>query len=120
MKIFSNRTHRIGFGYKERSLTAIITNFENTLNDDALKTWKKYNISKSPKIKPKYKVSFEAWKIYGGNADLLSLSIAMIIWARVHGIVSLEIAGNLPPFGKKGDALYLFDLNSIVRQFVKE
>jgi hypothetical protein len=44
----------------------------------------------------------------------------MIIWARVHGIVSLEIQGNLPPFGKKGDDLYLFELRSIARQFFKE
>jgi hypothetical protein len=44
----------------------------------------------------------------------------MIIWARVHGIVSLEIQGNLPPFGKKGDALYLFELESNTRQFIKE
>ena len=50
----------------------------------------------------------------------LSLFVAMIIWARVHGIVSLEIQGNLPPFGKKGDALYLFELNSMARQFIKE
>jgi hypothetical protein len=44
----------------------------------------------------------------------------MLIWARVHGIVSLEIGGNLPPFGAKGDALYRFELQSIHRQFVKE
>src|ERR671918_530013 len=65
----------------------------------------------------RYKISFEAWKTYGGNADILSLSVAMIIWARVHGIVSLEIAGNLPPFGAKGDALYRYELQSIHRQF---
>jgi hypothetical protein len=60
------------------------------------------------------------WKTYGGNADILSLSVAMIIWSRVHGIVSLEIQGNLPPFGPKGDALYRYELQSIYQQFVKE
>jgi hypothetical protein len=44
----------------------------------------------------------------------------MIVWSRVHGIVSLEIQGNLPPFGKQGDALYRFELNAIARQFIKE
>jgi len=44
----------------------------------------------------------------------------MLIWSRVHGIVSLEIGGNLPPFGVKGDALYLYELNSIRQQFIKE
>jgi hypothetical protein len=44
----------------------------------------------------------------------------MVVWSRVHGIVSLEIAGNLPPFGPSGDDLYLHELNSIVDQFIKE
>jgi hypothetical protein len=38
----------------------------------------------------------------------------------VHGIVSLEIAGDLPPFGASGDELYLYELDSIARQFIKE
>jgi hypothetical protein len=44
----------------------------------------------------------------------------MVIWARVHGIVSLEIAGNLPPFGTSGDDLYLYELDAIEKQFIKE
>ncbi|HKI53494.1 MAG TPA: TetR-like C-terminal domain-containing protein, partial [Anaerolineales bacterium] len=67
-----------------------------------------------------YKVVFEVWKTYGGNVDILSLSVAMIIWARVHGIVSLEIQGNLPPFGANGDELYLYEMHSIAKQFIKE
>jgi hypothetical protein len=60
------------------------------------------------------------WKTYGGEVDILSLSVAMIIWARVHGIVSLEIAGNLPPFGASGNDLYMFEMESITKQFIKE
>jgi hypothetical protein len=60
------------------------------------------------------------WKTYGGNFDLLSLSVAVLIWARVHGIVSLEIAGNLPPFGPNGDALYMYEMASLGKQFIKE
>jgi AcrR family transcriptional regulator len=80
----------------------------------------KLNVDSFPKVKAEYKLSFEMWKTYGGDADLLSLSVAMVIWSRVHGIVSLEIQGNLPPFGTKGDALYLYELASIGRQFIKE
>ncbi len=80
----------------------------------------KLNIDSFPKVKSEYKVSFEMWKTYGGEADVLSLSVAMIIWSRVHGIVSLEIQGNLPPFGEKGDALYMYELNSIADTFLKD
>lgn len=37
----------------------------------------------------------------------------------VHGIVSLEIAGNQAPFGASGNDL-LYEMDSIVRQFIKE
>ncbi|HUH97731.1 MAG TPA: TetR/AcrR family transcriptional regulator [Anaerolineales bacterium] len=73
-----------------------------------------------PKVKAEFQAGFEMWKKYGGEADILSLSISMVIWARVHGIVSLEIAGSLPPFGASGDDLYLYEINSITRQFMKE
>ena len=60
------------------------------------------------------------WKKYGGEVDVLSLSVAMLIWAHVHGIVSLEIAGNLPPFGASGDELYLYEMDFITQQLIKE
>lgn len=102
------------FPSSARSLSALVSVVEG------LRLAGRLNVDTFPKIKPEYKASFEMWKTYGGNADLLSLSIAMLIWSRVHGIVSLEIQGNLPPFGLKGDALYIYELESIYQQFIKE
>lgn len=102
------------FPSSARSLSALVSVVER------LRVAGKLNVDSFPKVQPEYKVSFEAWKTYGGNADLLSLSVAMLIWTRVHGIVSLEIQGNLPPFGSKGDALYRYELQSIYQQFIKE
>lgn len=102
------------FPASARSLSALVSVVEG------LRVAGKLDINSLPKVKAEYKVSFEMWKTYGGNADILSLSVAMIIWSRVHGIVSLEIQGNLPPFGPKGDALYRYELQSIYQQFVKE
>lgn len=80
----------------------------------------KLNIDTVPTVSETYKTHYERWKTYFDEINHSSVFVAMIIWARVHGIVSLEIQGNLPAFGKKGDALYLFELNSISRQFIKE
>lgn len=44
--------------------------------------------------------------------------IAMIIWARVHGMVSLEIDDAIFPFGKNNDELYRLEINLIVNQFI--
>jgi len=97
-----------------RSLSALVSVVEQ------LRVRGKLKIRTFPEVKGEYRVSFETWKKYGGDADMLSMSIAMVIWSRVHGIVSLEIANNLPPFGKNGDELYLFELQSIASQFIKE
>jgi AcrR family transcriptional regulator len=102
------------FPSSARSLSALVSVVEG------LRVKGKLNVDSFPAVKSEYKVSFQMWQTYGGNADILSLSIAMLIWTRVHGIVSLEIQGNLPPFGPKGDALYRYELQSIYRQFVKE
>ncbi len=79
----------------------------------------KLKIKSFPKVKAEFKGGLEMWKKYGGEADILSLSVAMVIWAHVHGIVSLEIAGNLPPFGASGDELYLYEMKSLTQQFIK-
>ena len=102
------------FPSSARSLSALVSVVEG------LRLAGKLKVDSFPKVKSNYKISFEAWKTYGGSTDILSLSVAMLIWARVHGIVSLEIQGNLPPFGAKGDALYRYELQSILQQFIEE
>jgi AcrR family transcriptional regulator len=97
-----------------RSLSALVSVVEG------LRVKGKLNVDTFPTAQGEVKAYFEAWKAYGGEADILSLSVAMIVWSRVHGIVSLEIQGNLPPFGAQGDALYRYELQSIYRQFIKE
>lgn len=80
----------------------------------------KLNAASVPSITEEYEAHYEIWKDYFSDVHPDSMYIAMIIWARVHGIVSLEIQGNLPPYGKKGDALYLFELETNAKQFIKE
>lgn len=70
-------------------------------------------------VKPGYEQAFEMWKKYAGEADIRSLSTALLIWARVHGLVSLEISGNIPPFGADGDALYAYEMDFIVQTFIR-
>jgi AcrR family transcriptional regulator len=97
-----------------RSMSALVSVVE------ALRTAGKLKSAGFPEVSSGHKAEFEMWASFAGQADLLSLSIAVLIWARVHGIVSLEIAQNLPPFGANGDALYRFEMGSISRQFIKE
>jgi AcrR family transcriptional regulator len=86
----------------------------------ALRSAGRLRVEQFPKLTPGHKTEFDLWRQHTGDTDLLSLSISMLIWSRVHGLVSLEIAGSLPPFGSGGDALYRYELESIRQQFFKE
>ncbi len=97
-----------------RSLSALV----NVIDD--LRIADKLQAGDYPAVKPGYEPQFDLWKKFAGDYDIFSLSVAMIIWSRVHGLVSLEIAGSLPPFGVDGAALYRYELDSIVKQFIKE
>lgn len=97
-----------------RSLSALVSVIE------ALRAVGRLRADEFPRAMSRYEGEFEMWKKHGGEADLLSLSVALLIWSRVHGLVSLEIAGNLPPFGANGDALYLHELAALAQQFIKE
>jgi AcrR family transcriptional regulator len=55
----------------------------------------------------------------GDDSKLTVLSIALLIWSRVHGLVSLEITGKLPAFANDGAALYEFELEAIAQQFIR-
>ena len=86
----------------------------------ALRAAGKLRAEDFPQVMPGHKVEFDLWRQYTGDSDLPSLSVSLLIWTRVHGLVSLEIAGNLPPFGPDGAALYQYELESIRQQFFPE
>jgi len=97
-----------------RSISALFSVVED------IRTAGKLNAGKYSDVNSDYKAHYAMWKTHVGELHLSTMFVAMLIWSRVHGIVSLEIQGNLPPIGKNGDELYLFELKSIAKQFIKE
>lgn len=96
-----------------RSLSALVSVI------DELRIANKLNAEGFPSIQPGYEQMFDVWRSFAGNYDIFSLSVAMIIWSRVHGLVSLEVSNNMPPFGVDGASLYRYEMESIVRQYIK-
>jgi AcrR family transcriptional regulator len=70
-----------------------------------------------PDLGPACPWPLEAWGTPGHPVHPASVTAALIIWARAHGVVSLEIAGQLPPCDA---ALYQWELAATVGQFIKE
>jgi AcrR family transcriptional regulator len=95
-----------------RSLGAIVSVV------DALRAADRLKAQGFPAVTSEYQPAFEMWRKFGGDFHILSLSVALLIWARVHGLVSLEIAGNMPPFGPQGSDLYEYEIRAIEEQFI--
>lgn len=101
------------FPSSARSIMALFSVVEN------FRAAGRLTVDAYPTVKKEYQSHFDLWRSQIGDVHPLSHFVAMVIWSRVHGIVSLEIQGNLPPFGKSGNALYLFELDAIAKQFVE-
>jgi AcrR family transcriptional regulator len=97
-----------------RSISALISVIEDFRVAGRLKS------GNFPAIPPEYEAQLSAIKSCTSNYHSLSHGVALIVWSRVHGLVSLEIGGRLPPFGVGGDGLYHFELQSIAKQFIEE
>jgi AcrR family transcriptional regulator len=85
---------------------------------EALRQAGQLRMTDFPQVTEAYLPYIETWRKNVGDVDMLSLSVAMLIWTRVHGVVSLEITHNMPPFGPNGDALYLHELISLEKELV--
>lgn len=96
-----------------RSLSALVSVV------DGLRIANKLKAEDYPGVQPGHEEEFEVWKSFAGNYHILSLAVSMLIWSRVHGLVSLEISNNMPPFGVDGDALYMYEMEATVDQFIK-
>lgn len=61
----------------------------------------------------------ESYRIAGRLkvVDVDYLTIAVLIWTRVHGLVSVEIANNLPPICPMGSQLFQIEFKLIIDQF---
>lgn len=95
-----------------RSLSALVSVI------DALRRAGRLNAPDFPPVHPDFVPAFEQWQQFGGEYDSLSLSVAILIWARVHGLVSLEIGRRIPSFGPDGAGLYEYEMRSLSKQFI--
>ena len=97
-----------------RSISALVSVIEDIRVAGKLKT------ENFPVVQPEFEAQLSTMKTCTRNYHILSHGVALIVWTRVHGLVSLEIGGRLPPFGLTGEVLYDYEMQSIAKQFIKE
>jgi AcrR family transcriptional regulator len=95
-----------------RSLRALVSVI------DQLYVAQMLNTAAIPTVMPVAVPTFDAWQQHTGAQVPAALTVAIMIWGRVHGLVSLEIAGSIPPFGGTGDGLFIYEMDAIDRQYI--
>jgi len=95
-----------------RALTALLSVLQ------ALRDQGRLRMLPSQEIEPEKLALIEERKRMGAEGDIELLSIAVLIWSRVHGFVALEVSHNLPPYDPYSDTLYPYLLESIVQEFM--
>jgi AcrR family transcriptional regulator len=65
------------------------------------------------------KSMLETWKQFAGNvAETEVLYIAYVVWSRVHGLVALELGGQLPSFFSDPGEIFRREIATMVSQYI--
>jgi AcrR family transcriptional regulator len=82
----------------------------------------KLRVERLPKLTPALKSMLAAWKGFvaetGWDAHIEVLYLSYVVWSRVHGLVSLELGHQLPPFITDPGELFRREIESLKNQFV--
>jgi AcrR family transcriptional regulator len=60
----------------------------------------------------------KSWQSDDGEVDPRVLYLSMVIWTRVHGLVSLEIGGQYPPFVTDASDLYKGEIENLINEYI--
>jgi AcrR family transcriptional regulator len=85
---------------------------------DQLYAARMLNTAAIPAVMPVAIPMFDTWQQHTGAQVPEALTVAIMIWGRVHGLISLEINCSIPPFGATGNGLYEYELDAIAKQYI--
>ena len=73
------------------------------------------------KLSAKLKSMLEIWKQFTGNtAEVEVLYVAYVVWSRVHGLMMLELGGQLPSFFTDPGEIFRREIATMINQYVAE
>ena len=67
---------------------------------------------------PRLEAMLQAWQEFEGGSDLEVLYLTIIIWSRVHGLVTLEIGNQLPAFLDDPAEIFRREIMNILNQYL--
>ena len=67
---------------------------------------------------PELTKMLEAWSDFTGGAHVEVLYAALVVWSRVHGLVSLEVGEQLPSFFSDPGEVYRREIQNMNIQYL--
>lgn len=69
-------------------------------------------------LTPSLERMLQTWQTYANGCDLEVLYLTYIIWSRVHGLVTLEIGQQLPPFLDNPAEIFEREIRNMLIQYL--
>jgi AcrR family transcriptional regulator len=77
-------------------------------------------VERSAEMTSELKSMLEAWSEFTGEVDVEVLYSALVIWSRVHGLVSMEIGNQMPSFITDPGEIFRREIKTIENQLIGE
>jgi AcrR family transcriptional regulator len=84
----------------------------------AISTAGRLRLDRPAPLTPELRSMLEAWSQFTGGMNSEVLYSALVIWSRVHGLVSLELGNQMPSFITDPGEIYRREILSLVSELV--
>ena len=79
-----------------------------------------FNLKGAAPLTPALQSMLEAWQETIGNVNIEALYHALVIWSRVHGLVSMEIGNQIPSFITDPGEVFRREIATISMQYLED
>jgi AcrR family transcriptional regulator len=86
----------------------------------AISTAGRLRVERSAPLTRELKSMLEAWSQFTGGTDVEVLYLALVIWSRVHGLVSMEIGNQLPSFITDPGEVFRREIATLLAQYLED
>ena len=86
----------------------------------AISTAGRLRVERSAPLTPELKSMLEAWSQFTGGIEVEVLYLALVIWSRVHGLVSMEIGDQIPSFITDPGEVFRREIATLLIQYLKD
>jgi AcrR family transcriptional regulator len=76
-------------------------------------------VERSVEMTPELLSMLESWSQFTGGVNVEVLYSVLVIWSRVHGLVSMEVGNQMPSFITDPGEIYRREIRSLAREFIR-